>query len=86
MEEKMMLGIRLARGLSATIEVTALLLLLRMDNVPAMMRLNGYLGMVGPFIFITVSALGLAGSIGEIPLWKLALIAGGVVLIVCGTR
>lgn len=86
MEEKMMLGIRLARGLSATIEVTALLLLLRMDNVPAMMRLNGYLGMVGPVIFITVSALGLAGSIGEIPLWKLALIAGGVVLIVCGTR
>lgn len=86
MEEKMMLGIRLARGLSATIEVTALLLLLRMDNVPAMMRLNGYLGMVGPVIFITVSALGLAGSIGEISLWKLALIAGGVVLIVCGTR
>jgi len=86
MDEKMMLGIRLARGLSATIEVTALILLLRMDNIPAMMRLNGYLGMVGPVIFITVSALGLAGSIGDMPLWKLALIAGGVVMIVFGSR
>ncbi|HWI66245.1 MAG TPA: DUF2619 domain-containing protein [Symbiobacteriaceae bacterium] len=86
MEEKMMLGIRLARGLSATIEVTALLLLLRMDNVPAMLRLNGMLGMVGPVIFITVSALGLAGSIGALQPQKLAMIAGGVILIILGTR
>lgn len=86
MDEKMMVGIRLARGLSATLEVTAFLLLLRMDNIAAMQRLNGLLGMVGPIIFITVSALGLAGSIGAIQPGRLALIAGGVVLIVLGTR
>jgi len=82
----MMLGIRLARGLSAAVEVTALLLFLRMDNVASMVRLNGMLGMVGPVIFITVSALGLAGSIGAIQPAKLVLIAAGVLLIVLGTR
>lgn len=86
MEDRMMMGIRLARGISAAIEVTALLLLLRMENIGDMVRLNGLLGMVGPVIFITVSALGLAGSIGAIQPAKLALIAAGVVLIVLGTR
>lgn len=86
MEERMMMGIRLARGLSAAIEVTAVLLLLRMNDISSMVRLNGMLGMVGPIIFITVSALGLAGSIGAVQLPKLALIAAGVVLIVLGTR
>ncbi|HYF92595.1 MAG TPA: DUF2619 domain-containing protein [Symbiobacteriaceae bacterium] len=86
MEDRMMLGIRLARGLSAAVEVTALLLFLRMDNVASMVRLNGMLGMVGPVIFITVSALGLAGSIGAIQPAKLVLIAAGVLLIVLGTR
>ncbi|HYF76933.1 MAG TPA: DUF2619 domain-containing protein [Symbiobacteriaceae bacterium] len=86
MDDRMMIGIRLARGLSAAIEVTALLLLLRMNNIGDMVRLNGYLGMVGPVIFITVSALGLAGSIGAIQPAKLVLIAGGVILIVLGTR
>lgn len=86
MEEHMMTGIRVARGLSAAIEVTALLLLLRMENIADMVRLNGLLGMVGPLIFITVSALGLAGSLGAIQPGKIALIAAGVILIVLGTR
>lgn len=86
MEEKMMMGIRLARGLSATVEVTALLMLLRMDDVKSMLKLNGMLGLVGPLIFITVSALGIAGSMGSIAPGKLAMIAAGVVMIVLGTR
>ncbi|MDF2627545.1 MAG: hypothetical protein K0R39_1376 [Symbiobacteriaceae bacterium] len=86
MEEHMMTGIRIARGISAAVEVTALLLLLRMDKIADMFRLNAFLGMVGPIIFITVSALGLAGSVGAVPWPKLLLIAAGIVLIVLGTR
>jgi len=82
----MVMGIKLARGLSATVEVTALLLLLRMNDLPPMLRLNGLLGLVGPMIFITVMALGLAGSVGTMPLSKVLLILGGAVLIVLGTR
>lgn len=86
MEEKMLWSIRLARALSACIEVTAALLLLRMTDVRSMIRLNGVLGLVGPFIFITVSALGLAASLGRIQPAKLGLILAGVILVLLGTR
>lgn len=85
-QEKMMWGIRLIRGLSVAIEFTALLLLLRMKDVASMLRLNGMLGLTGPVIFISVSALGLAAVAGQIPHWKLALILLGVVLVIVGTR
>jgi hypothetical protein len=82
----MMMGMRIARGISVTLELTGFLLLLRLQDVAAMIRVNGLLGMAGPVIFITVMALGLAGSVGSIPLWKIGLIFAGVVLIVLGTR
>lgn len=86
MDDRMVLGIKLARGISATVEVTALFLLLRMNDLPSMVRLNGLLGMVGPVIFITVMAMGLAGSVGQMPVSKLLLIFAGVILILLGTR
>lgn len=86
MDDKLIVGIRIMRGLSAIIEVTAALLLLRMSDLPSMIRLNAFLGMVGPVIFITVGAMGLAAGFGKIALHKLALIFLGVVLVVLGTR
>jgi hypothetical protein len=86
MDERLMWGIRLVRLLSATIEVTAVILLLRMHDVRSMLRLNAGLGMVGPLIFITVSALGLTASLGQVQPAKLVLILIGVVLVIIGTR
>jgi hypothetical protein len=86
MAERLMWGIRLVRLLSATIEVVAVILLLRMQDVGSMLRLNAGLGLVGPLIFITVSALGLTGSLGQVQPAKLVLILLGVVLVVIGTR
>lgn len=86
MEEKMLWGIRLMRALSACVEVIAALLLLRMTDVRSMIRLNGLLGMVGPMIFIGVSALGLAASLGKVQPARLGLILLGVVLVLWGAR
>jgi hypothetical protein len=77
---------RLMRALSATVEVAAAIALMRMNNTSAMLRLNSYLGMVGPFIFISVSALGLADQLGKIEPLKLLLVLGGVVMVALGTR
>lgn len=82
----MLWGIRLARAISACIEVTAAILLLRMTDPRAMLRLNGALGLVGPIIFITVSALGLAASLGKVQPGKLLLVLTGVILVLFGTR
>lgn len=86
MEEKMLLGMRVMRTLSATLEVTAALLLWRMNDAGAMLRLNSLMGAIGPLIFISVSALGLAASVDAVPWRKLVLIFGGIVLVVIGTR
>ncbi|MFZ5817917.1 MAG: YqhV family protein [Bacillota bacterium] len=86
MDEKMLWSIRLIRMLSACAEVTAAILLLRMTDVRAMIRLNGLLGLVGPLIFISVSALGIAASLGKVQPQKLLLILAGVILVLWGTR
>lgn len=86
MEERLLWGMRLARALSACIEVTAAVLLLRMTDARLMLRVNGLLGLVGPLIFITVSALGLAASLGKVQPGKLLLVFVGVALVLWGTR
>lgn len=86
MDDRLVWGIRLMRGLSATVEVMAALVLLRMTDIRTMIRLNSVLGLVGPFIFIAVSALGIAASLGRIQPGRLALVVLGVVLVVLGTR
>lgn len=82
----MIWSIRLMRLLSACIEVTAALLLLRMSDPRAMLRLNSLLGLVGPLVFIGVSALGLAASLGRIQPGRLLLVALGVALVLWGTK
>lgn len=84
--DKMLWGIRLMRALSACIEVSAVFLLLKIQDVGSALRLNAILGLFGPFIFITVSALGLAASLGKVQPAKLGLIFAGVILVILGTR
>jgi hypothetical protein len=86
MDEKMLWGIRLARLLSACAEVTVALLLLRMTDVRGMIRLNSVLGLVGPLIFVLVSALGLSAGLGKIQPARLGVILLGVVLVLWGAR
>lgn len=82
----MLWGIRIARGLSATVEVLAALALLRMTDVRSMLRLTSALGLIGQLVFITVSALGIAAGLGTIQPARLALVFVGVVLVLLGTR
>ncbi|MFZ5823120.1 MAG: DUF2619 domain-containing protein [Bacillota bacterium] len=86
MDERMLWSIRLMRMLSACVEVAAAVLLLRMTDVRSMIRLNSLLGLLGPLIFITVSGLGIAASLGKIQPGKLGLILLGVLLVLWGTR
>lgn len=86
MEDRLIWGMRIARMLSACVEVCAAVLLLRMADPRAMLRLNSLLGLVGPVIFITVSALGLAASLGRLQPGRLLIVLVGVGLVVWGTR
>lgn len=85
-EAKIVAGMALLRLLSASIEITAALLMLKMGKVTTAVKLNAALGLVGPTILILVSALGIAGLAGKVPVGKIALVAVGVGLIFLAAR
>lgn len=74
------------RFVSATVEFTAALLMLRFGRVDTALRINGVLGLVGPVILILTTALGVAGMAGRVQVGKIALIFVGVYLILYGSR
>lgn len=79
-------GMALTRMLSALVELTAALWMLRVGQVEGALRINGLLGLVGPLVLALTTALGLAGLAGHVPPWRLAVVAAGVLLILWGTR
>ncbi|MGM7701934.1 YqhV family protein [Pseudalkalibacillus sp. Hm43] len=76
-----MAGLRL---LSASFELTAVVLMLYFNSIQKAIIINGSLALVGPIIFIFTMSLGLVGIAGDISFSKLALIGLGVCLVVIG--
>ncbi|MBX6724303.1 MAG: YqhV family protein [Dactylosporangium sp.] len=80
-------GMTLTRIISGCIELTGAYLMWRAGRVDGAMRVNAYLGLVGPLVLVTVTAIGIAGLAGRgLPASKLILILMGVYLIIFGTR
>ena len=86
MREPLAVGMAGIRILSAATEFTAALLMLRSGRVETALRINGFLGLVGPAILVTTTALGIAGLAGKIAWAKVGLICAGVYLILYGSR
>ena len=63
-EERVVSGMALLRLLSATIEITAALLMVRSGRVADAMRINGILGLIGPLVLASVTVLGVVGLAG----------------------
>lgn len=82
--DKIVFAMAMLRCLSATIEITAALLMLKFGRVETALKINAVLAMVGPIIMIIVMTLGLAGLAGKISISKLGIIFSGVVLIFYG--
>ena len=86
MENRLISGMGLVRVLSAGIELLGAYFIFRSIRVEEAFRVNALLGLAGPFIFLTVTALGLAGMAGRLDLGKTLMILGGVALILSATR
>ena len=76
----------LMRILAGSLEVTAALLMLKLGRVESAFRINAWLGIIGPAIFLLVSGVGLSGMVGQIPPLKVALLLGAVILILASTQ
>ena len=79
-------GMMLTRCVSAAIELTAALLMWRLNRVEAALQINGMLGLVGPLILAVTTAIGLAGLAESSSPWRLLMVGAGAVLILLGTR
>ena len=61
-------------------------LMLWYNDVTTAVRINAVLGSVGPFTFLVVSLMGVAGMAGQIPVQRLVLVGVGVTMVLLGTR
>ncbi|WP_238323034.1 YqhV family protein [Gorillibacterium massiliense] len=76
-----MAGLRL---LSGTIEITAALIMLRLNQVDKALLVNSGLAVVGPLVLLTTTAVGLIGVADKLSFSRLLLIFAGVGLIFFG--
>ncbi|MDN5326331.1 MAG: hypothetical protein PWP41_1027 [Moorella sp. (in: firmicutes)] len=84
--DKHVLAMAAMRVLSSLIELTAAMLMLKLNQVEAALKINATLALVGPAIMMLVMALGLWGLAGKIPPNKMLAIILGVGLIFYGAR
>ncbi|MEW6065969.1 hypothetical protein P378_12650 [Desulforamulus profundi] len=82
--DKIVFAMAMLRCLSASIELTAALLMLKFGRVETALKINAVLAMVGPSIMVLVTILGLVGLAGKVSLSKLGIIFSGVLLIFYG--
>jgi len=82
--DKIVFGMAGIRVLSATIEFTAAMLMLKYGRVETAFKINSVLALVGPTVFVAVTSLGLIGLAGKISPAGMAAVILGVLLIFIG--
>jgi hypothetical protein len=84
MIDKIVAGMAGVRILSAAIEFTAAMLMLKLNRVEAAFKINSVLALVGPVVLLTVTSLGLIGLVGKVSPAGMFVILAGVALIFIG--
>lgn len=85
-EDKVVYAMAGVRFLSSLLECLGAVLMLYFGTAQKALQVNGGLALVGPFVLVSVTFLGVAGLAGEIPWWRIALIVIGVGSILLGAR
>lgn len=83
-QDKIVLGMAGIRFLSASIELTAAILMLVYGRVETAFKINALLALVGPTVLLTVTTLGLIGLAGKISPSGMMSVILGVILIFIG--
>lgn len=86
MEGRILSSMALLRIISGLLEIAAALLILRLQRVETALRINAFLGLVGPVIFLLVSVMGLIAVAIKLSPYKIGLVITGIILVLLGTR
>lgn len=83
---KFVLVMALLRFISGSIELTAGILMLKLNNVEKALLLNVSLAVIGPLVLIISTSIGLIGLSDKLSFSKILLIFTGLSLIIIGIR
>ncbi|MDK2835385.1 MAG: hypothetical protein PWP21_162 [Thermosediminibacterales bacterium] len=84
--EKAVSQMALLRLIFGLMSLTAAFLMIKFNDVKIALKINGILGSIGPFVFLTVSGIGILNLKDEIPFIKITIIVIGIGLIMIGTK
>ena len=84
-EAQVVRNMALLRMIAGSLEIAAAILMIRLGKVGTALRINAFLGLVGPLILTTVCLLGLARLASQVSPVRLGMLGLGVVLILLGT-
>ncbi len=74
------------RILSGILEIVAALIFLRLGKVETALRINAFLGLVGPLVFVVVSVLGIVAVAVRLSPPKVILLTLGTLMVLIGTK
>lgn len=86
MENIVLKNMALIRVISGLLEIVAALIFLKVGKVNIALRMNAFLGLIGPLVFILVSVLGIAAIAVKLSWLKLGIICLGIILVLVGTK
>lgn len=84
--DKAVFGMALLRIISGSIEITAALIMIKLNEVSKALMVNSLLAIVGPLVLLTTTTIGLVGLSDRISWSKIMLIMAGVSLILYAIR
>jgi hypothetical protein len=79
-----LLGMVALRLISGSLEMTAALIMFRLNSVEKALFVNSMLALVGPFVLMTTTALGLMGMADRLSYGKLLWIIAGLTCLFIG--
>ncbi len=74
------------RVISGLLEIIVAFLFLKGGRVENALRMNAFLGLIGPLIFLLVSILGVVAIAVKVSWPKMAIICLGIILVLIGTK
>ncbi len=79
-------GMAFVRILSACLEMSAALIMLKLGSARWALLINSILGTVGPLVLLLTTAIGIAAVAKQVEPHRLLLILVGITLVLLGTR
>lgn len=74
------------RIISGILEILVAFIFLKIGRIDSALRMNAFLGLIGPLVFIAVSVLGIATIAVHMPWYKVLTISLGIILVLIGTK